>query len=319
MKPLVTANTPPNRRPEGKRFWSIAWKQRYLYLMSLPFVVWLIVFCYVPIWGWIMAFQNYKPGRPLFEQKWVGLDNFLKLFTDERFYLTMRNTLAMSIMGLIGGFIFPILFAILINEIRNQFFKRTVQTISYLPHFVSWVVAAGLITQILSIDGGIVNEFLVRLHIIDEPIQFFTKGGLFWIIVTLADLWKETGWNAIIYLAAIVGIDQELYQAAYVDGAGRMRRIWHITLPGIRPTVIIVFILSIGNLIRIGFEKQFLLGNALIMDYSEVLELYVLNYGIKLSRYSYGTAIGVFSSVVSVVLLFAANKIFKKITSESVY
>lgn len=311
-------NTGPNAGPKKNGFWAVAWEQRYLYFMSLPFVIWLIVFCYVPIWGWIMAFQNYKPGKSFFNQKWVGLDNFQKLFTDSEFYLAMRNTLVMSIMGMVVGFIVPIAFAILLNEMRSRFYKRTVQTVSYLPHFISWVVAAGLITQMLS-NGGIVNEILIKLHILHEPVQFMTKGGLFWFIVTAADMWKETGWNAIIYLAAITGIDPELYQAAYVDGAGRLQRIWHITLPGIRSTIIILFILSVGNLMRIGFEKQFLLGNDLVADYRNVLDLYILNYALKLGRFSYGTAIGVFNSVVSVVLLVSANKIFKKITNESVY
>lgn len=316
MGPDISVNIVRNIRK--KRFWSVAWKQRYLYLMSLPFVVWLVIFNYVPIWGWSMAFQSYKPGRAFFEQKWVGLDNFIALFSDERFYLVMRNTLAMSLMGLAAGFIIPIIFALLLNEMRGQLYKRTVQTVSYLPHFISWVVAAGIVTQMLS-GGGIVNQILISLHITSEPVQFMTKGSLFWIIVTLAEVWKETGWNAIIYLSAISGIDIETYQAAYVDGASRFRRIWHVTLPGMRSTIIILFIMSIGNLIRIGFEKQFLLGNSLLMDYSEVLDLYVLNYGINVARYSFGTAVGVFNSVVSVLLLVTSNNIFKKLTGESVY
>jgi putative aldouronate transport system permease protein len=318
LKSLVTEDKPVNIDLRKKRFLGIAWKQRYLYIMSLPFVIWLIIFSYVPIWGWIMAFQNYKPGRAFLSQKWVGLDNFVKLFTDERFYQVMRNTLAMSSMGLIVGFTVPITFAILLNEIQNKYYKRTVQTISYLPHFISWVVAAGLISQMLS-NGGIINQILKALHLTNESVQFLAKGNLFWFIVTIADMWKETGWNAIIYLAAIAGIDAELFQASQVDGANRLQRIWHIILPGIRPTIVILFIMSIGNLIRIGFEKQFLLGNALVLDYSEVLDIYVINYGINLTRYSFGTAIGVFNSVVSIVLLVSSNKIFKKITGESVY
>jgi putative aldouronate transport system permease protein len=304
--------------PKKKSFWKVAWNQRYLYCMSIPFVIWLIVFSYLPIWGWIMAFQNFRPGRALFAQKWVGFENFIELFSDPRFYQVMRNTLVMSIMGLIVGFTVPIIFAILLNEMQSRIYKRVTQTISYLPHFVSWVVAAGIISQMLS-NNGIVNQILMGLHIAGEPVQFMTKGSLFWFIVTGADAWKETGWNAIIFLAAISGIDPELYQAAYVDGANRFRRIWHVTLPGIRPIIIILLIMSIGNLIRIGFEKQFLLGNALVLDYSEVLDLYSLNYGINLMRFSFGTAIGVFNSVVSIILLVMSNGLFKKITGESVY
>lgn len=309
----VTAAGSPKRH-----FWGITWNQRYLYLMSVPFVLWLILFSYVPIWGWIMAFQNFKPGKSLFAQKWVGLKNFVLLFSDDTFYLVMRNTLVMSILGLIVGFTVPILFAILLNEMKTRWYKRTTQTISYLPHFVSWVVAAGIVTQMLSNDG-VINQIIVALHLADGPVQFLTKGGLFWFIVTVADMWKETGWNAIIFLAAISGIDPELYQAAYVDGANRFRRIWHITLPGIRPIFIILLIMSVGNLIRIGFEKQFLLGNSLVADYSQVLDLYSLNYGINLLRFSFGTAIGMFNSVVSIILLVLSNGLFRKITGESVY
>ena len=265
-----------------------------------------------------MAFQNFKPARSFSDQEWVGFKHFVELFSDERFYLVLRNTLAMSLMGLIVGFVVPIFFAILLNELKGMFFKRAVQTVSYLPHFVSWVVVAGIITKMLSTDGGIINDLLLGLNIIDQPIQFMAKGNLFWYIVTASDMWKETGWNAIIYLAAITGIDQELYEASRVDGANRWRQMWHITLPGIRTTISVLFIMSIGHLISIGFEKQFLLGNSLVTDYSEVLDLYALNYGLNMGRFSYGTAIGIFNSVVSIILLFTANGLFKKFTKESI-
>lgn len=308
MEPVTNPRAPvrPKGEKKKKSVWQVAYEQRYLYLMSLPFVLWVFVFHYIPVWGWTMAFQDFRPGLSFFEQEWVGWKHFIELFSDERFYRVLRNTLAMSIMGLIANFTFPIFFAIMLNEIRQQVFKRTVQTISYLPHFVSWVVAAGIVTSMLSIDG-IVNALLVKFHIFDEPVQFMARETWFWWIVTFSDLWKEFGWNSIIFLAAMAGINPQLYEAAKVDGAGRFRQIWHITLPGIRPTFIILLILSIGHLISIGFEKQFLLGNQIVIDYSEVLELYALNYGIGLSRFSYGTAIGIFNSLVSITLLFAAN------------
>ncbi|WP_442862472.1 ABC transporter permease [Bacillus sp. USDA818B3_A] len=301
-----------------RSFWKVFLQQRYLYLMSIPFVILVIIFNYLPLWGWTMAFQNYKPALPFSEQEWVGFKHFAELFSDERFYLVLRNTLAMSILGLVVGFVFPIMFAVLLNEVRLSYFKRTVQTITYLPHFVSWVVVAGIITKMLSIDGGVVNELLVNWGIIDKPVQFMAKGEYFWGIVVLSDLWKEMGWNAIIFLAAIAGIDSQLYEAAKVDGAGRWRQIWHVTLPGIRPTVLVLLILSIGHLTSIGFEKQFLLGNSLTVDYSEVLDLYALNYGIGLGRFSYGTAIGIFNSVISIILLLIANGIFKRFSNQSV-
>ena len=301
-----------------RSFWDTILSQKYLLLMSLPFVVWVFVFSYIPIWGWTMAFQNYKPGLTFSEQEWVGFQQFKELFLDDHFYLVLRNTLAMSFMGLVVGFICPIFLAVQLHELKNKYFKRTVQTISYLPHFVSWVVVSGIVIQMLSIDDGIVNQLLVNLHIIDKPIQFMGKENWFWEIVTAADVWKEVGWNTIIYLAAIAGIDPQLYEAAKVDGASRWRQIWHITLPGIRATIIILLILSIGNLINIGFEKQMLLGNPLVQSHSDVIQLYALNYGINLGRYSYGTAIGIFNSVVSIILLFASNGIFKKTTGDSV-
>ncbi|MDQ0223981.1 ABC transporter permease [Metabacillus niabensis] len=305
-------------RINKRSFWKVFASQKILYMMSLPFVALVFVFNYLPLWGWTMAFQNFRPGKAFLEQEWVGFEHFIQLFTDERFYMALRNTLAMSLLGLIVGFTVPIIFAILLNEVRHSVFKRTVQTVTYLPHFVSWVVVAGIVTKVLSTDGGIVNDILLGLGIIDEPFQFMAQETWFWGIVTVSDLWKEMGWNAIIFLAAIAGLDPQLYEAAKVDGAGRLRRIWHVTLPGIRPTILVVLILNIGHLVSIGFEKQMLLGNSLVVDYSEVLDLYALNYGIGLGQFSYGTAIGIFNSVVSITLLFLANGIFKRFSNQSV-
>ncbi|CAM4051687.1 ABC transporter permease [Lederbergia lenta] len=312
------ADTRTGIKRNNKKFWKVFFNQKVLYMMSLPFVAWVFVFNYLPLWGWTMAFQNFRPAKSFIEQEWVGLDHFIALLSDERFYMAFRNTLAMSTLGLLVGFTIPILFAVFLNEVRHSFFKRTVQTITYLPHFVSWVVVAGIVSKMLSIDGGIINDLLLRIGIIDQPFQFMAKETWFWGIVTVSDLWKEMGWNAIIFLAAIAGLDPQLYEAAKVDGASRMRQIWHITLPGIRPTILVVLILNIGHLINIGFEKQFLLGNSLVNDYAEVLELYALNYGIGLGRFSYGTAIGIFNSVISIFLLLLANGIFKRYSNQSV-
>ncbi|WP_027084849.1 ABC transporter permease [Cohnella panacarvi] len=317
MKAVTIDGQPQVRRDKGT-FWRTFLRNKYLYAMSLPFVLWVFVFSYYPLWGWTMAFQKYKPALSFGEQQWVGVDHFKTLFQDDTFYQVLRNTLAMSFIGIIAGFLVPIVFAIMLNEIRSMAFKRVAQTVSYLPHFVSWVVVAGLVTKMLSTDNGAVNDFLMWLGIMNEPIQFMAKGELFWGIVTLSDVWKETGWNTIIYLAAIAGIGPELYEAAKVDGASRLRQIWHITLPGIRTTIVILLIMSIGHLIQIGFEKQFLLGNNLVRDYSQVLDLYSLEYGLQMSRYSFGTAINIFNSVVSIILLFAANGLFKRITKESI-
>jgi len=202
-------------------------RQKYLILMIFPFVVWLIIFRYIPLWGWITAFQNYKPGIPIFQQQWVGLKYFKEMFSDPEFYLVMRNTLAMSILGLIFGFPLPIILAILINEIRHNTFKRTVQTISYLPHFVSWVIVASIVHAMLAPDG-VVNYALLKLGLIKQPILFFGEPKYFWWIVVFSDIWKELGWNTIIFLAAMTAINPILYEAAEVDGASRFRKIYHI-------------------------------------------------------------------------------------------
>jgi len=299
-------------------FLGTMYRQRYLYLMSVPFMVLVFIFNYIPIWGWTMSFQNFKLGRSFSQQEWVGLKHFTEILSDPQFYIVLRNTLAMSIMGLIAGFTIPVIFAVSLNEVSSTKYKKIVQTISYLPHFVSWVVVAGIFYKILSTDGGIINDILLSLGVLHEPIQFMSNEKLFWWIVTVADVWKEMGWNSIIFIAAITSIDPGLYDAAKVDGCGRFGQIWHITLPGIRSVIIVLLILSIGNLIRTGFEKQMLLGNALVFNYSEVLDLYALKYGLGLNRFSFGTAIGMFSSLVSVGLLFVANGLFRKFSNESV-
>ncbi|MCX7845464.1 MAG: ABC transporter permease subunit [Dictyoglomaceae bacterium] len=293
-------------------------RQKFLILMIFPFLVWLIIFRYIPLWGWITAFQNYKPGIPIFQQQWVGLKYFREMFSDPEFYLVMRNTLAMSIMGIIFGFPLPIILALLINEIRHNIFKRTVQTISYLPHFVSWVIVASIVHAMLAPDG-VVNYLLMGLGFIKEPIIFFGDPKYFWWIVVFSDIWKELGWNTIIFLAAISSINPELYESAEVDGANRFQKMWHITLPGIMPTIIVILILVIGNIINIGFERQFLLRTSAVRNVSDVIDLYALDYGIRAGRFSFGTAAGIFKSVVSLILLFSANRLSRKITGYRIF
>ncbi|MDR3284129.1 MAG: ABC transporter permease subunit [Treponema sp.] len=291
----------------GKRLFD----QRYLLLLSLPFVIWLIIFKYIPLTGWTMAFQDYKPHLGFFAQKWVGFKHFADLFKAPLFYQALRNTLGMSILGLVFGFTASIAFAILLNELRTLRFKRFTQTVSYLPHFVSWVIVANIVTSLLSPSGSI-NELLTRWGLVRQPVNFMTKPDLFWWIVVFSDIWKETGWNAIIYLAAMTGIDRQIYEAAEIDGANRLQKICYVTLPGIRPTIIILLIMSIGNIINTGFEKQFLLGNTVVAAKALVLDKYALDFGIGLFRYSFGTAIGIFKSVVSIILLFCANSLAQK-------
>lgn len=308
LMPLV-----PNKRNLRK---TIA-RQKYLILMVITFVVWVIIFRYVPLWGWLMAFQDYKPWKSITDQQWVGLKQFIELFKDVDFYRSMRNTLAMSFLGLAFGFPIPIMLALLINEIKNPRFKRTVQTISYLPHFVSWVVIASIVFRVLS-PLGIVNEVLIRLGIIDNAIAFMGEPAYFWWIVVFTDLWKEMGWNSIVYLAAMAGVSPELHEAAIIDGAGRFKRMWYVTIPGIMPTIVVLLVLSIGNIINIGFERQFLLRTASTRDVADVIDLYILNYGIGTGRFSFGTAAGVFKSVVSLSLLTIANWLSRRTTGYKV-
>ncbi len=287
--------------------------QKELLLMSVPFLIWLFIFKYLPLSGWLMAFQDYKPARGFQESEFVGFDQFKFLFQDERFLGVMRNTLAMSLINLVLGFVTAITLAILLNELRNVGFKRIVQTISYMPHFLSWVVVAGLVSSALSVDDGIINILLMNLGIIDEPIMFLGVGQYFWGLLGASEVWKSVGWNSIIYLAAITMIDQEQYEAAEIDGATRLQRILYITLPGIKPVVVILMIMNIGYILESGFEAQYLLMNPMNMDYAENLDIFVLRYGLRQANFSLATAAGMFKTVISFIFLFAANKIAHKL------
>lgn len=293
-------------------------KQKVLLFWSAIFVVYGLIFYYVPLGGWIMAFQNYKPKTGLLHSKFVGLGKFKFLFEDQTFLKVIRNTLGMGVLNLVCTFVMAILFAILLNEIRSNMGKKTIQTISYLPHFLSWIIVTGILHDALSANG-IINELLVNLHIIDTPISFFSIPQLFWPIVAFANVWKETGWNAIIYLAAITSIDPSLYEAAAIDGAGRWAKIKYITLPGIRPTIMILLLMNIGNVLNAGFEIQYLLGNGLIKNVSDTIDIYVLTWGISQSDYSLGTAAGIFKSVVAIILIVVANYVAKRSGEERLF
>lgn len=293
-------------------------KQRALLIWAAVFMVYGLVFYYIPLGGWVMAFQNYKPKTGLLHSKFVGLGKFQFLFEDQTFLKVIRNTLGMGILNLVCTFVMAILFAILLNEVRSRLAKKTIQTISYLPHFLSWIIVTGILHDALSANG-IINELLVKAHIISSPISFFSVPELFWPIVAFANIWKETGWNAIIYLAAITSIDPSLYEAAAIDGAGRWAKIKYITLPGIRPTIMILLLMNIGNILNAGFEIQYLLGNGLIKNVSDTIDIYVLTWGISQSDYSLGTAAGIFKSVVAIILIVIANGVAKRTGEERLF
>ncbi len=309
----LTAKAKKQRRgsePKTKISWKEIKRQKVLLIWSAIIVVYGVIFYYLPLGGWLMAFQDYKPRDGLLHSAFVGLDKFKVLFADATFLRVIRNTLAMGIINLASTFIMAIVFAILLNEIKSRSGKKVVQTISYLPHFLSWIIVTGILHDALS-GTGIINEVLVKLNLLEQPIDFFAHTEYFWPLVAFANVWKETGWNAIIYLAAITAIDPSLYEAASIDGAGRWAKIKHVTLPGIKPTIMILLLMNVGNVLNAGFEIQYLLGNGLVQSVSQTIDIYVLKWGISQGDFAIGTAAGIFKSLVSIILIVIANQIAK--------
>jgi putative aldouronate transport system permease protein len=317
MKRRKTVTT---KQAKIKMTWGQVAKQKELILLSIPFVIYALVFYYAPLAGWIMAFQNYKPIDGIFGSAFIGLQKFKFLFVNNAAFLgVIRNTIAMGVICLVLSFVFAIGFALLLNEVVHKHRKKFVQTVSYLPHFLSWVIVCGILQSALSIDGGIVNEILVKLHILKQPVNWFAHTAYFWWIVGFATIWKETGWNSIIYLASITSINPDLYEAASIDGAGRIRKMWSITLPSLKPTIIILLLVNLGNILNTGLEIQYLLTNDLVVSVSQTVDIYVLKYGISQADYSLGTAAGIFKSVVSIVLIFLANAVVKASGEERLF
>ncbi|MDD7269091.1 MAG: ABC transporter permease subunit [Treponema sp.] len=299
-----------------KTKWQTLSKQKLLMAMSIPFVLYIILFRYVPLWGWTMAFQNYKPNKDFFHQTWVGFKWFAELFKNKEFILSLRNTICMSLISTALGYITAIVIAVFLNEVRNITVKRFVQTVSYLPHFLSWIIVTGLVANALSVEDGTINNILMALHLIKEPIKFLSIPKYFWHIIGWTYVWKEVGWNTIVYLGAMTAIDPTLYEAAEIDGCGRLRKIFHITLPGIKPTIIIMMIMSAGHILDANFEMPYLLQNGMIQDVASTIDIFVLKYGFKLFNFSLATAAGIFKNVVNIILLIVANSIAKRAGEE---
>ncbi len=293
--------------------------QKALFFMMIPWMIYTFIFSYYPLSGWIMAFQNFRPAKGYWGSKFVGLDQFTFLFESPEFWRTLVNTIAMSSLNLITGFFFAVTFALLLNEIRSRRFKRITQTISYLPHFLSWVIVCSLISNILSSSDGALNNVLMALGIIDKPVLWLGQINLFWIVVAFSNVWKEMGWDSIIYIAAIAGIDSALYEAAEIDGANRYRKMWHITLTGIRPTIVVIMIMKLGWILNAGFEVQYLLGGGLVQDVSQTIDIFVLKYGIGVGNYSLATAAGMFKSVVSIILVAATSVMAKRLGEDNLF
>ncbi|MBD3921628.1 sugar ABC transporter permease [Paenibacillus sp. PR3] len=309
------SSVPAKRSSLGRKFWT----QRYLMLLTLPAVLWIIVFNYIPMYGIIIAFQDYTPFHGVIHSPWIGLDNFRELFNDPTFRESLSNTLVISIVKLVFGFPAPIFLALMLNELMFKRFKRIVQSLSYLPYFVSWVLVVGLMYTLLDPETGVVSKMLVHLHVIGSDTMLMGSEKSFLTLVVFTEIWKSIGWNSIIYLAAIAGVDPQLYEAATVDGANRFRRVWHITLPALKPTIIILLILSVGGLINSNFDQLYLMQNSMTQDAANVLSVYSYKTGLVSGRFSYATAIGLFQSVVAFVLMYAANYSSRKITKESLF
>lgn len=289
---------------------------RWLYLMMVPGILYFAVFRYLPMWGVVIAFQDFNPSVGWLQGTWVGMKHFDRFFGGFEFWKLLRNTSILAVYDLVFFFPLPIVLALMLNEIRRQLFKRTIQTIVYLPHFVSWVVVIGISYLLFTTEGGIVNELITSMGF--EKISFLLSETWFRTMVVGQIMWKETGWGTILFLAAIAGVDPQLYEAARIDGANRWWQTWHVTLPAIRSTIVILLILRLGNFLDTGFEQIFLMLNPLNRNVGEVFDTYVYAVGIRQGQYSYSTAIGLFKSVVGFILILAANKLAKRIGEEGI-
>ena len=284
------------------------WKYRYLYLLIIPGMLYFIVFRYIPMYGVVIAFQNFSISKGIGGSDWVGLRQFVKLFRGISFPSVFRNTIIISLYKLILGFPGPIILALLLNEVRNQKFKKVTQTIVYLPHFISWVILAGLISMFLHPDSGLIND-VVKIFNNGVGIDFLVSKKYFRGILVISDIYKGIGWGSIIYIAAISGIDATVYEAAMVDGANRFKQMWYITLPALKSTIIVMFILNMGSILNAGFEQVLLLYNPRVYEVADIIDTYVYREGIVSSNYSFSTAAGLFKSVISMALIIITNKI----------
>ena len=289
---------------------------KMIYLMMIPVVAYYIVFCYWPMYGIVISFKNFKPALGILESPWVGLDNFKEFFGSIYFGRTLKNTLRISFANLLFGFPAPIIFAVFLNEIRGRRFKKCIQTITYLPHFISTVVICSVVIQFTNSTGLITN--MVNA-VTNHQGGLISDANYFLPVYVVSDIWQGFGWGSIVYLAAIAGINQELYEAANIDGASRLKQIWHVTLPGIASTIVIMLILRIGGLMSIGWEKAFLLQSPLTYETSDIISTYVYRKGFQDMDYGYSTAVNLFNSVINCFLVVISNKISRKVSDTSLW
>lgn len=304
-------------KPKKTKAWADIKKDWDLYLLLIPGLITLLIFKYTPMYGLVIAFQNFNIFSGISGSEWVGLENFRKLFSSPEFMNVFRNTLVISISKIIFLFPLPIILSVLLNEIKNMMFKKSVQTIIYLPHFISWVIVSGLFINLLSINGGIVNGLIAKFG--GEPIPFFMDQNMFRPLLVVTEGWKEVGWGTIVYLAAITGIDQEQYEAARIDGANRFQQIVSITIPGIAPTIVLMFILRLGSLLEAGTEQILVMYNSVVYNVADVIGTYVYRVGLGTSDYSFSTAVGLFNSVIAFILVVTGNYLCKKFLDKSIW
>ncbi|MGO4375247.1 ABC transporter permease [Paenibacillus sp. MCAF20] len=292
------------------------WTNKYLFIMFIPVIAYYVIFHYAPMYGVLIAFQDYKLLQGVSGSPWVGLANFKELFSSDYFFSVLANTLILNFYKLLIGFSAPIILALMLNEVMHGWFKKVVQTISYMPHFLSWIVISGLIIEFLSPSRGPINIILAHFGL--EPIFFITEPQWFRSILVSSDIWRNVGFSTIIFLAAIAGINPEMYEAAEVDGINRVQRIWFITLPSMAPVIVIMLILATGSIINDDFEQVFNLLNAKVLDVGEVLSTYTYKEGLTQMNFSYAAAVGLFKNLVALILVLTANQAAKKFTDESI-
>lgn len=315
---LIRKNSYINTKEGSKTsFMSYFIKNKWLYLFLLPGFVYVFVFNYIPMYGVIIAFKNLNVVKGIFGSDWVGLDNFKYLFHSKDFLLIFKNSVVLSLLRILWGFPAPIILAVMLNEVRNIKFKKGVQTIVYLPHFISWVVIAGMVSMALAPSGGIVNKLIEALG--GQSISFLTEPKYFRTILITTEIYKGIGWGTIIYLAAMTGIDPEIYEAAIIDGASRIQKIIYVTLPCIKSTIIVLLVLRMGSILSNGFEQVFLLQNSMVYNVSDIFETYTYRVGLLEGRYSYSTAVGIFQSVVGFILLTSTNRLSRKFNESSLW
>ncbi|MCZ8511614.1 ABC transporter permease subunit [Paenibacillus filicis] len=297
--------------------WAAMVQCKWMYALAMPGILYFILFKFVPLWGLLISFKEYNPFLGFWGSRWIGFTNFTDLFSSEVFYLMLRNTFAINIFSIIFMFPLPIALALMLNEIRHEVFKRINQSIVYLPHFLSWVVVASMTFFMLSTDVGLINKLITGMGF--GPVSFLSSPNLFWGLLTAQSMWKEVGWGTIIFLAAMAGVDPQQYEAAVIDGASRMKQIWHVTLPAIRPTIIILLILRLGHMADVGFEQILLMNNPLVTSVSQVFDTYAYTIGILGGKISVGVTVGMFKGVVGLILVMLSNYAVKKLGQEGIY